>query len=375
MARVLMAAVAACLVAVSVACSASDPARAAGPPAVPPDGTAYSGVTVRLDGGGLDDFRAASGQTQVAIMNRYTQAGLTGFRTALRDIGEHPAAGMISWRLFRAFHSPKHRGATQASIRRGEVDAYILGRAAEARRYGKPLFIRLNWEMNGDWMPYSRLDDRGRQREGNSYARFRDAWRRTVILFRGGTKAEIDRRLRAQGMPGLKVRVKAAAPVTNVAWAWVPASKAPHKGENVHKYYPGDAFVDWVGVDWYGTDGVDAHARRAGLPKGPNELYDRYSGPTSSGKKPFMLGEYGVFGKDRHEWLSDMFDWMEGRSNVKAALYFSVPAADANSRLSDFPQSAQVFRDRIAAARWIKDHRAVTGAVPVEAIPTTGPEG
>ena len=157
--------------------------------------------------------------------------------------------------------------------------------------------------------------------------------------------------------------MKAVKPVTNVAWAWVPASKARQKAENVHKYYPGDAFVDWVGVDWYGIDGVDAHARRAGLPKGPNEIYDRYSGPASRGKKPFMLGEYGVFGKDRHEWLSDMFDWMESRPNVKAALYFSVPAADQNSRLSDFPLSAQVFRDRIAAPRWIADHRVATGEV------------
>jgi hypothetical protein len=363
LARVLLAAVAACLMAVSAACSGSGTARAAGAPVVPPDGTAYSGVTVRLDGAGLDDFRAASGQREVAILNRYNRAGLTGFRAALGDISEHRVAGMISWRLFRAFHSPKHRGATQASIRRGEIDPYILGRAAEARRYGKPLFIRMNWEMNGDWMPYSRLDAQGRPREGNSYARFRDAWRRTVILFRGGTKVEIDRRLRAQGMPPLKANVEEVAPVTNVAWAWVPASKAPHKGENVHKYYPGDAFVDWVGVDWYGTDGVDAHARRAGLPKGPNEIYDRYSGPASTGKKPFMLGEYGVFGKDRHEWLTDMFDWMESRPNVKAALYFSVPAADQNSRLSDFPLSAQVFRNRIAAPRWIANYGVVTGEV------------
>jgi hypothetical protein len=359
-----MAAVAACLVAVSVACSQTDLANAVGPPVVPPDGTAYSGVTVRLDGPGLADFRASSGQERVAILNRYNRAGLTGFRSALDDFAGEPVTGMISWRLFRAFHSTKHRGATQASIRQGAVDGYILGRAAEARRYGKPLFIRLNWEMNGDWMPYSRLDEHGAQREGNSYARFRDAWRRTVILFRGGTKAEIDRRLRAQGMPPLKVRVKAVPATTNVAWAWVPASKAPHKGENVHKYYPGDAFVDWVGVDWYGTDGPDgaaAQAKRAGLPKGPNEIYDTYSGPASAGHKPFMLGEFGVYGKDRSDWLSAMFDWMESRPNVKAALYFNVPADDQNSRLSDFPLSEQVFRTRIAAPRWISDYRVASG--------------
>ncbi len=106
--------------AVSAACSGSGTARAADAPVVPPDGTAYSGVTVRLDGSGLDDFRAASGQERVAILNRFNRAGLTGFTSALGDIAEHPVTGMISWRLFRSFHSAKHRGASHASIRQGD---------------------------------------------------------------------------------------------------------------------------------------------------------------------------------------------------------------------------------------------------------------
>jgi hypothetical protein len=40
-----------------------------------------------------------------------------------------------------------------------------------------------------------------------------------------------------------------------------------------------------------------------------------------------------------------------------------VSAADQNSRLSDFPLSAQVFRDRIAAPRWIANYGVVTGEV------------
>jgi hypothetical protein len=359
---VMMAALAIALATASAGCA---PAGLAQAPAEPPDGTIYAGATVRLSSNGFGQFTQTSGQGKVAILNRYTTAGLTRFRDALDDIRGRPVVGMISWRLFRARHSTRHAGGTQASIARGDVDRYILGRAAEARRYAKPLFLRLNWEMNGDWMPFSRLDSEGRARRGNGYAHFRNAWRRTVILFRGGTRKEINAKLRRLRLPGLRARIAKVAPTPNVAWVWTPASKAPWPQENVHRYYPGDTYVDWVGVDWYGTSGEGAHGKRAAGVRGPNEIYDRYSGPQSRGRKPFLIGEWGVFGQDRPEWVADMFDWIEARSEVKAALYFNVRASDQNSQLQDFPASAQVYRERIVSPRWVKDYRAVEGRLVV----------
>ncbi len=131
----------------------------------------------------------------------------------------------------------------------------------------------------------------------------------------------------------------------------------------MHAYWPGDAYVDWAGIDWYpfGTADAGHHAARAGAPEGPNELYERYSGPASTSSKPFMLGEWGVFGMDRPNWTADMFAWFESHPQVKGQLYFNIASNDEDSELQDYPLSAQIFRDGVDDPKWIVDPDAVGG--------------
>ena len=44
---------------------------------------------------------------------------------------------------------------------------------------------------------------------------------------------------------------------------------------------------------------------------------------------------------------------------MKAQLYVNIAAAEANSRLQDFPLSAEVFRDGLDGSEWITDPDAV----------------
>jgi beta-mannanase len=298
------------------------------------------------------------------VHNRYNRRGdPSGFRVLLDEAEEKGVTPMISWAFFQApnIYSPTQAGANHASIARGDIDGYLLDRANEVRAYGEPVFLRLHWEMNHDFFAWGVFDGDGEEKAGNSHAEFRSSWRRAVILFRGGTRGQVNAALAAAGLPGLTAPNTVIPATPNVAWVWTPGASTD-SFDNVHAYWPGDDYVDWAGVDWYpfGTADAGHVAARAGQPSGPNEIYARYSGPSSLSSKPFVIGEWGVLGQDRPNWTADMFEWFESHPQTKAQLYFNIAASDSNSQLQDFPLSAAEFREGVSGAKWITDPDAVS---------------
>jgi Glycosyl hydrolase family 26 len=317
-------------------------------PLEPRDGTVYAGASTGA-GPAADEqfasFLATAGQSSTAIVNQFSSHELSSFDWVLDDLRRRPGIGMISWWLSAPAYSPGTPGGTTASIAAGEADALILANASEVRAYGKPLFLRLNWEMNAYWFPWGAYDQAGAARPGNSHADYRNMWRRTVILFRGGTRAEVDARLAALGLPGLTTPDASVPATPNVAWVWNANYDDNPQIDDAFAYWPGDEYVDWVGVDWYGADSR-SHADQADAL--PNAVYDRYSGPESTAQRPFMLGEWGVGDADRPDWASDMFDWIQARPKVKAQLYYNLPAGPGWLPLEDTPATLAVYRARVA---------------------------
>lgn len=344
----------------------------------PPDGSRYSGVSTPDQRAAMDSFLEVSGQPSVAIANRFAGKNLTNIRWLLDDFGDMDAIGMVSWFNFQGEYSSTAPGGSSASVARGDIDASIVARAGEIRAYGRPLFVRMNWEMNGTWFAFSPYTSSGTLRAGNEPAHYVAAWRRTVEIFRGGTRADINARLRALGQPDLNAAVAGSTftATDNVAWVWCPAKETKFQDrQSVHAFYPGDTYVDWVGVDWYGYGPHDEghHATVAGAPQGANEIYDRYSGPASHAEKPFVLAEWGVRDYDRDAWTADMFAWIAARPQVKAQLYFNVFAADGNSRLEDHPLSAAAFRSGVCGTTWLRRGSEVRTYAPGEPAPASLP--
>lgn len=345
----------------------------------PPDGRVYSGVSTSGVGANFDAYLRITDQSSVAIYNRFGGKGLTDIKWVLSEFKQRPVVGMLSWHMFAASYNPNIPGGSNQSIARGDIDGYILETAAAIRAYGDPLFLRPNWEMNGHWFNFSTYDKKGNYRAPNSHAHYRDAWRRTVILFEGGSKAQINAKLAALGLPGLTTAASRVPATTNVSWVWCPShgTQFPEK-QSVFDYYPGDRYVDWVGADWYAYGPGDANMvePKATAKHGPNEIYDRLSGPASSGQKPFMMAEWGVRDADRPTWMADMLGWMAARPQVKAQVYFNVFAHDGNSELQAAPRALQVFRSALSAPKWIRDHRQVVTAkpgIPPAPPPSTNP--
>ena len=102
-----------------------------------------------------------------------------GMSAALARIRVHGAIDIVDWGSWRAGGGTAQPEFELSRIAGGEYDAYVRAWAADARAYGYPFFLRLNPEMNGNWLPWGTKDGWN----GNTNAEFVAAWRRIVDIF------------------------------------------------------------------------------------------------------------------------------------------------------------------------------------------------
>lgn len=170
-------------------------------------------------------------------------------------------------------------------------------------------------EMNGHWNPYSAFDASGRARPGHSTRNFRRAWRRAArILRRGG------------------------APVSLL---WVPqTSGSPPTAANAPRaYWPGGDVVDWVGTDFYS--------------RFPNfaDLERFYRDPRWAAK-PFVFGEYAVWGKDDPGFIRRLFAWSRSHPRVRMLVYNEGARENGPFRLGGKPRSRRALKRLLSAGRY-----------------------
>ena len=199
------------------------------------------------------------------------------------------------------------------AVLNGSLDAYLSKQAADVKAYGKAVFIRLNWEMNGSWYPL--YDSAG----GTSPAVFIASWQYIHRFF---------------------------ADVTNAAFVWSPniGSLNPEKLPPF-AWYPGDTQVDWIAADAYPDY---SHPARIAI-TGSNGLED-FARESARRGKPFMLAEWARgesdLTPDTVSTIDLVFDWAEAHADtVKALVYFDYPGAREHD-LESHPTAAAAFRAR-----------------------------
>jgi hypothetical protein len=205
-------------------------------------------------------------------------------------------AGRIPMLSYAAGETPgiaDHDAAALQRLReivRGQRDVQIDAQARELAALKTPVFFRFTWEF----------DLRYPTAEGIRL--HKAAWRRVHKRF-------------------------AIAGASNVAFVWCPSYQAFGNGKAA-AFYPGDTYVDWVGVDGY--------ARTPDY-KSFYSLFARASTWAVAHKKPVMVCETGVHrlaaqsqltagSTAQSTWLDALrSDFSADRfSNVKALLYFHV---------------------------------------------------
>jgi hypothetical protein len=159
----------------------------------------------------------------------------------------------------------------------GHHDAYIRKFAEAAKAWGKPFFLRFNWEMNGGWFAWAEGVN------GNKAGEYVAAWRHVHDIF---------------------TQVGA----TNATWVWCPNVDPENQMQNLSSLYPGDSYVDWTGLDGYnwGTNPTRPDRWRS-FDQLYSSTYKKITG-TIAPSKPLMISEVGSteYGGSKAAWIKDM---------------------------------------------------------------------
>ena len=229
---------------------------------------------------------------------------------------------------------------TPAGITQGAGDAYLLTLSKLIAGHGKPVYIRLFPEMNNANNAYSGFNADGSSR-GPDYSpsTFIAAWRRVVVVLRGGPVSAIDARLAALGQPRLHgVGAGGSVAQSPISFVWTPETAGTPEipAQSAAAYYPGDDYVDWVGTDFYSR-----FPNFAGL----EAFYKEFS------SKPFAFGEWALWSQDSPSFVDQFFAWVNSHKRVQMILYNQ--GYGSEFLLSGDPASTAAIRQLIAPARFL----------------------
>jgi mannan endo-1,4-beta-mannosidase len=266
---------------------ANTPGGATGPKALPvydpkhllkPKDGKYLGVAI--DGAPpkmqlIEAFAAKTGKKPNAV-TMYLSFDDGFAANEVRQIYAYGALPVVRWEPFKAKLS---------DIAAGKYDDYVKAFAAGIRKVNLPVALTFAHEMNGDWYAW------GMGRSGNTPRAFVAAWRRIHALF-------------------------TAAGATNVIWTWTPNVINPMPRVKLKPLYPGDRYVDWVGIDGYYTH------------RGKHTFTELF-GPTMRQvrgftRNPFLIVETAAEpGSSRPDWITDLFAGVAENSDVLGLVWFN----------------------------------------------------
>ncbi len=180
-----------------------------------------------------------------------------------------------------------HVPGTAAQIAAGNSDADINRWIDHLQLYlnlggGRSLVLAPLQEMNGDWVTY-----------GCSPTHFQNAYRRIFNLVRN------------RGIDETRVR-----------FAFAPNGWTTPGCGSIADYYPGDGYVDVIGISAYRwADGANVYQVMGGIIDGLAAAY-----PT----KPLVIAQAGAWpSATKSQWIRDMFSWAASHPHVVALIYFN----------------------------------------------------
>jgi hypothetical protein len=197
-------------------------------------------------------------------------------------------------------------------------------------------------EMNNSNNAYSADNSDGSSR-GPAYSQreFKQAWRRVVTIMRGGPVSTIDSKLTALHLPTLQgAATTTTLPVSPIAFAWVPETAGTPNvpSERPAAYWPGSAYVDWVGTDFYSK-----------FPNFPGlvRFYNAFR------RKPFVFGEWAMWDTNSAAFVKQFFRFIKTHKRVKMMLYNEGFGASSPLLLSKYPAAATAIHKVETPARYL----------------------
>lgn len=221
------------------------------------------------------------------------------------------------------------------AIAYGKGDGYLIAMSRAIAAWAKPIYIRPMPEMNGSWNPYCAYNANGTRRDdAHSTRSYRKAFARIYVILHGGSRADVNAKLVALGLPRIGVDLP-ENPKTRLRVIWNPQSTgSPNVAGNGPKaYWPGSRYVDVVGNDIYFINGTAKWAEA-------DRLYDMFPG------KPYSFPEWGLWGTDNPAFVRRMATFVKAHPRTELIAYYNGPAY-SKWDLGTKPYSRAAYRNVI----------------------------
>jgi len=308
-----------------------EPAPADEPEAADPDdwmqsvgerGRVFLGVSTESDT--LEEIEAFAVAAQrvpdvVLISRDWASGGFDRENIArLTEAGHLPMIAWEPWNHQHVLSGDRLRAVQPAytlrTIIEGDHDEMLRSWAQDAAEWGRPLALRFAHEMNGYWYPWAESAN------GNRDGEYVLAWRHIVDLFED------------EG-------------ADNVIWVWSPNLSQPTLTP-LAELWPGDEYVDWVGLVGYLGNGID--------PTIWTPTFDELFGPTleelrAFTDQPIVITEMGATekGGKKAEWISHVLDAVAARDDVIGLMWFEIDK-EADWRIVSSPEAQVAFAEGVS---------------------------
>lgn len=259
-----------------------------------------------------------------SLISRYARE--VGRRPAIvayyRTWAERPFDNRTLTRIARrgavpfATWEPWHRPLRE--IAAGRYDDYLRSQARAAARWRRAVIVRFAHEMNGDWYPWSEGVN------GNKAADYVAAWRHIVRVFR-------------------------EEHATNVRWMWAPNADKQLGNPPSRRLYPGDGYVDWVGLSGFCWGG------QWDWENGYSIFHFSYQQLLRISRRPIAIAETGAseVGGDKARWIRDLFARdLVRMPRIRAVVWFNGRKDWANWNIHSSARAFAAFRQAVAAPRY-----------------------
>ncbi|RJT00357.1 glycoside hydrolase family 26 protein [Halococcus sp. IIIV-5B] len=258
---------------------------------------------------------------------------------ALTDIWERNHVPLISWKPYseRKQQTPED---VEARIANGNYDDHLEAWATLLNDWARPrgektrgrrFYFRPAYEMNGDWFPWSALDSKeiaadapstpnsttGQNPATGTPDDYIMMWRHIYDVF---SETGLDE--------------------TNVQWIWSP--NAEDIGNiRAERYYPGDEYVDWVGLDGFNFGGSQRYENDSTSNwRSPNRVFgSMVKRIRDLNDKPLALIEMasssvpdsgdGYRPEKKAQWIQDAFEYVD-ENDIKMVCWFNVRKTGAD---------------------------------------------
>jgi mannan endo-1,4-beta-mannosidase len=203
------------------------------------------------------------------------------------------------------------------AIADGQSDAYITRFARAVHALNVPVALSFGHEMNGNWYPWGTTK--------TTPAAFVAAWRHIHDLF-------------------------AQAGASNVIWVWNPNIINPMPDTQLKPLYPGDAYVDWVGVTGY-------------FPTTGPQTFATLFEPTMAEireftTKPFIIAETSVeTGPAEVTCAQNLVSTVTGHSDILGFIWFDISKGGVDWRVESRPTVRAAMAQDVASLQLVDPKR------------------